>query len=220
MSAEPRFPGEGETLKERHLRVVPSAPEKTKKTTTRTKRRRALVPQAARSNGRGTILLAFLMIPVALIFILLLNILVAEKQYDLVSMRAQEKTLTQQNEVVSQEIEFYQAPQDLATRASQLGLVAATFSASLNLQTGEISGTPMAVTKAEDPSKDPSSVTINPPELYDTEAYATAKKRADEAKKKADAEAKAKEAENKASASASPSSSASAQPSASASANH
>lgn len=215
MSAEPRFPGEDDARAQRHLRVVPSAPDEAKQAKQKKKSRRALVPQAVRSNGRGTIVLAFLLIPVALIFILFLNILVAGRQYDLVNMRATEKTLTQQNEAIAQEIEFYQAPQDLSTRASQLGLVASTFSASLNLQTGELSGTPVAATKAEDTAQDPNAVTIAPPALYDTKAFATASKRAEEAKAKKDAEAKAKAEEDKkkATSSASPEAQKSAEPS-------
>lgn len=217
MSAEPRFPGEDGPDRRQHLRVVPSAddgaPQKSRR------RRKALVPQAARANKRNGILTAFILIPVALLVILLLNILVASRQYDLVQMRADEKMLTQQNEAIAQEIEFYQAPQDLSIRASQLGLVASTFSASLDLQTGQISGTPIPASKPEEGGLDPAA--IDPPALYDTEAFATASKRAAEErakkeaeeKQKAEAEKKKAEAEDKEDASATASQSDSAEPS-------
>lgn len=213
MSAEPRFPGEDGPTKERHLRVVPS--EEDGAPGRKARRRKALVPQAEQANRRSTMVIAFVLIPVALVVILLLNILVASRQYDLVQLRADEKLLTQQNEAVAQEIEFYQAPQDLSIRASQLGLVASTFSASLDVQTGEISGTPMAATKPQSGDADP--VAIDPPALYDTDAFATASqraaderaKKAAEAKAKAEADKKKAEEEKKASASASPSASSS-----------
>lgn len=96
---------------------------------------------------------------VALLAVLVLSIVMASRQYDLVELRAQEQALIQQNEALSQEIEFHQAPQDLAIRASQLGLVAASSQATLDLQTGEITGTPLAAVEGEANSKN----LISPP---------------------------------------------------------
>ena len=126
-----------------------------------------------------------------------------------VELRAQEQALIQQNEALSQEIEFHQAPQDLAIRASQLGLVAASSQATLDLQTGEITGTPLAAVEGAANSKN----LISPPALADTQAYEQASARAEEQRKKEEAEAKAS-----AEASASAAASASAQASASAAA--
>ena len=117
-------------------------------------------------------------------------------------MRATEQALSQQNEALAQEIEFHQAPQDLAIRASQLGMVTSPSRATINLSTGEISGVPMA---AQEPSEATDNL-IAPPALADTQAYEEASIRAEEERKKKEAEAK--EAEAKASASATASASA------------
>ena len=52
-----------------------------------------------------------------------MNILVAQRQYELVDMHAQELALTQQNEALHQELGYNEAPQDLAIRASLLEYV-------------------------------------------------------------------------------------------------
>ncbi|OAX53743.1 hypothetical protein A5N15_11470 [Rothia kristinae] len=54
-------------------------------------------------------------------FALLMNITISQNQYDLVQLRAQEQDLTERNQALSQEIEFQQAPQNLAARASPAG---------------------------------------------------------------------------------------------------
>jgi len=143
----------------------------------------------------------------ALLIVLGLSITMASRQYDLVELRATEQALSQQNEALAQEIEFHQAPQDLAIRASQLGMVTSPSRATINLSTGEISGVPMA---AQEPSEATDNL-IAPPALADTQAYEEASIRAEEERKKKEAEAKeveAKEAEAKASASATASASA------------
>ncbi len=201
MSAEPQFPGRSPEKKSRHLSVVRSENGEQQN-------KRALVPEASPRTSRRLMITVFSMIPLVLLLILLINIMTASRQYDLVELRTQEETLTQENEALAQEIEYYQAPQDLAVRASQLGLIATDVQASIDLQTGKVTGVPLAATKSEDQPKN----LIDPPSLNDTEASATASERAEEQKKKEEAEQK-KKAEAEASASASPS--AAAQPGAS-----
>lgn len=226
MSAEPQFTGSERVPKNRHLSIVSNDDETRGVTSHKKPQKAALVPQAVPRSRRTLMVLLFATIPLILLFVLLINIFTASKQYDLVDLKNQELTLSQQNEALSEEIAYYQAPQDLAVRASQLGLVATQAQATINLQTGEISGTPIAATQPDE-EHDTKNV-IDPPALYDTDAYATASQRADEQRKKDEAEAKAKAEEKKkadekakadASVSASPSaagSSASAEPSASA----
>ncbi|MFW0179478.1 hypothetical protein [Rothia sp. CCM 9418] len=190
MSAEPQFPRRGRSMKKssskRHLRLVSdSVPADSPKS------RPALVPGAAPKNRRMLIILGFLAIPFALGIILWLNILTAQGQYELLDLRAQEKSLIEKNEALVQEIEYDKAPQDLAVRASQLGLVATDVTTTLNLQTGQLSGTPTPATKVE--GQEYRKNLISPPALYDTEAYAKASERAAEQLKKERAEQKRKE---------------------------
>ncbi|MFW0107961.1 hypothetical protein ACN08Z_02375 [Rothia sp. P7181] len=190
MSAEPQFPRRGQNMKnsssKRHLRLVSDSVS-----VSSAKARPALVPGAAPKNRRMLIILGFLAIPFALGIILWLNILTAQGQYELLDLRAQEKSLIEKNEALVQEIEYDKAPQDLAVRASQLGLVATDVTTTLNLQTGQLSGTPVPAAKVE--GQDHRKNLISPPALYDTEAYAKASERAAEQLKKERAEQKRKE---------------------------
>ncbi|WP_326502450.1 hypothetical protein [Rothia nasimurium] len=224
MSAEPRFPtstDEGGQLNKPRLSVVRDEPQEVAPARRPLSRSRAL---RATSN-RWRVFVALGAMLVALLTVLVLSIVMASRQYDLVELRAQEQALIQQNEALAQEIEFHQAPQDLAIRASQLGLVAASSQATLDLQTGEITGTPLAAVEGEAATKN----LIAPPALADTQAYEEASARAEEQRKKEEAEAKASaeasasaaasaSAQASAPASASPAAQTSAQPSAAASA--
>lgn len=214
MSAEPRFPtaADAAMASRPRLSVVPDQrPEPAKQ-----QRRPLSRALATRSqSNRWRVFLGLGAMLLALLIVLGLSIMMASRQYDLVELRATEQALSQQNEALAQEIEFHQAPQDLAIRASQLGMVASPSRATINLSTGEISGVPMA---ALEPSEATDNL-IAPPALADTQAYEEASIRAEEERKKKEAkEAEAKKAKAKASASASASANpgASAQPSSSA----
>ncbi len=92
----------------------------------------------------------FVAIPLTLVFILMLNILIATRQYDLVDLRTQEQTLTQENQALQQEIGYQQAPQNLANRASSLGMHATDIPATLDINSGQINGTATPVAKPKD----------------------------------------------------------------------
>lgn len=211
MSAEPRFPtaADAAMASRPRLSVVPDQrPEPEKQ-----QRRPLSRALATRSqSNRWRVFLGLGAMLLALLIVLGLSIMMASRQYDLVELRATEQALSQQNEALAQEIEFHQAPQDLAIRASQLGMVASPSRATINLSTGEISGVPMA---ALEPSEATDNL-IAPPALADTQAYEEASIRAEEERKKKEAEAKKAEAKASASASASANPGASAQPSSSA----
>ncbi|MEX3610189.1 hypothetical protein VVR12_03970 [Rothia sp. LK2588] len=194
MSAEPRFPAPEPAAPQRHLRLIDGGGRSTPSREPRrdTAAQRALVPEAAPRGSRHLFIALALSVLVILGLVLWTNILTAQRQYELVDLRAQEQSLSQQNESLNQEIEYHQAPQDLAERASQLGMVPATVSGSLDMQSGKIEGTPTAVTKNE---KDPKNL-IPAPSLNDTTASAEASKRAADFKKQEE-ERKKKEEESK-----------------------
>lgn len=201
MSAEPRFPTTADDARASrpHLSVVPDQ----RPVPGKEQRRPLSRALATRSqSNRWRVFLGLGAMLLALLIVLGLSITMASRQYDLVELRATEQALSQQNEALAQEIEFHQAPQDLAIRASQLGMVTSPSRATINLSTGEISGVPMA---AQEPSEATDNL-IAPPALADTQAYEEASIRAEEERKKKEAEAK--EAEAKASASATASASA------------
>lgn len=130
---------------------------------------------------------------------LLLNISISANQYDLVALRSQERDLTEQNQALSQEIEYAQAPQNLAVRASQLGMVSSVEQAQLDISNDSVSGTPEAAQPAPDDKKQAAQEgdlnIIDPPQGSDTEAAKTAQQRAkDQAVKDKAAQQKADEA--------------------------
>ena len=98
--------------------------------------------RAKRGSAR-MVLNSFLALIIAyLTFSLLLTVVIAQRQNDMVSLKAQETRLLQENQALNQDIGYRQAPQDLAIRASTLGMFVSSQPASLNVKTNTIEGTP------------------------------------------------------------------------------
>lgn len=130
------------------------------------------VTRRARRLSPPTMLAVFAAIPLTLIFILLLNVLIVTRQYDMVDLRAQEQRLVQENQALQQEIGFKEAPQDLAVRASALGMFASSSQATLNLQTSKIEGTPTPVASPTGKAASKEQNLIAPPAAGSEESYA------------------------------------------------
>lgn len=130
------------------------------------------VTRRARRLSPPTMLAVFAAIPLTLIFILLLNVLIVTRQYDMVDLRAQEQQLVQENQALQQEIGFKEAPQDLAIRASTLGMFASSSQATLNLQTSKIEGTPAPVASPTGAEGNKQENLISPPAAGSNESYA------------------------------------------------
>lgn len=130
------------------------------------------VTRRARRLSPPTMLAVFAAIPLTLIFILLLNVLIVTRQYDMVDLRAQEQQLVQENQALQQEIGFKEAPQDLAIRASTLGMFASSSQATLNLQTSKIEGTPAPVASPTGKAATKEQNLIAPPAAGSNESYA------------------------------------------------
>ena len=130
------------------------------------------VTRRARRLSPPTMLAVFAAIPLTLIFILLLNVLIVTRRYDMVDLRAQEQRLVQENQALQQEIGFKEAPQDLAVRASALGMFASSSQATLNLQTSKIEGTPAPVASPTGKAATKEQNLIAPPAAGSEESYA------------------------------------------------
>ena len=130
------------------------------------------VTRRARRLSPPTMLAVFAAIPLTLIFILLLNVLIVTRQYDMVDLRSQEQRLVQENQALQQEIGFKEAPQDLAVRASALGMFASSSQATLNLQTSKIEGTPTPVASPTGKAATKEQNLIAPPAAGSEESYA------------------------------------------------
>lgn len=130
------------------------------------------VTRRARRLSPPTMLAVFAAIPLTLIFILLLNVLIVTRQYDMVDLRAQEQRLVQENQALQQEIGFKEAPQDLAIRASTLGMFVSSSQATLNLQSSTIEGTPAPVASPTGAEGNKQENLISPPVAGSNESYA------------------------------------------------
>jgi hypothetical protein len=80
------------------------------------------------------------MLAAALIAVLVLNISVSTAQYQLVKLRAEQTALTKQNQDLTQQVQNFEAPQNLAAKAAQLGMVASTGKGQVDLSTLTVSG--------------------------------------------------------------------------------
>ena len=130
------------------------------------------VRRRARKLSPPTMLAVFAAIPLTLVFILLLNVLIVTRQYDMVDLRAQEQHLVQENQALQQEIGFKEAPQDLAVRASTLGMFVSSSQATLNLQSSTIEGTPAPVASPTGIEGSKQENLIAPPVAGSNESYA------------------------------------------------
>ena len=104
-----------------------------------------------------------LVLAAALAAVLMLNISVSGKQYELVELRNQQVALTQQNEALVLEVEGKEAPQNLAAAATELGMVASPSFGTIDVLSGTVSGSPVPATEGTEPE-----VLIDAPRL-DTE---------------------------------------------------
>jgi cell division protein FtsL len=86
------------------------------------------------------VVLCFGMLAVALIAVLVLNISVSTAQYQLVKLRSDQTALTKQNQDLTQQVQNFQAPQNLAAKASELGMVASSGKGQIDLSTLTVSG--------------------------------------------------------------------------------
>lgn len=130
------------------------------------------VRRRARKLSPPIMLAVFAAIPLTLIFILLLNVLIVTRQYDMVDLRAQEQRLVQENQALQQEIGFKEAPQDLAVRASALGMFVSSSQATLNLQSSTIEGTPTPAASPTGVDGSKKENLISPPAAGSDESYA------------------------------------------------
>ena len=78
----------------------------------------------------------------------------------------------QENQALQQEIGFKEAPQDLAIRASTLGMFVSSSQATLNLQSSTIEGTPAPVASPTGAEGNKQENLISPPAAGSNESYA------------------------------------------------
>lgn len=153
-------------------------------------RRRPLsvVPRRASRRSRvSTVVMCALALAAALVGILVLNIQITQGQYELTELTGQQRALSQENEALTQDIEANSAPQNLAARANDLGMVSAKDVGSVDIASGAVSA-PSAVAEKGDPQ----NILVPPAKMKGSDA-AEANRRAAEER----AEKRAKEGADK-----------------------
>lgn len=100
----------------------------------------SVVRSVPRKRRAPFVVLCFAMLALALIAVLVLNISVSTAQYQLVELRAKQSTLTKQNQDLTQQVQNFEAPQNLAAKAKDLGMVASTVKGQIDLSTLSVTG--------------------------------------------------------------------------------
>lgn len=159
----------------------------------------SVVPRRAPRRSRlSTVVMCALALAAALVGILLLNVQITQGQYQLTELTGQQRALSQENEALTQDIEANSAPQNLAARATDLGMVPAKEVGSIDLGSGAV--TPPASSAAKG---DPQDILVPPAEMKGSDAAEANRRAAEEraekrAKEEADRRTAQREAEQRA----------------------
>jgi len=100
----------------------------------------SVVRSAPRKRRAPFVVMCFALLAVALVAVLVLNISVSTSQYQLVELRSKQSTLTKQNQDLTQQVQNFEAPQNLAAKAADLGMVPSTVKGQIDLSTLAVTG--------------------------------------------------------------------------------
>ena len=95
----------------------------------------SVVRSVPRKRRAPFVVLCFGLLAIALMAVLVLNISVSSAQYQLVQLRSEQTTLTKQNQDLTQQVQNFDAPQNLAAKATELGMVASVGKGQIDLST-------------------------------------------------------------------------------------
>ncbi len=100
----------------------------------------SVVRSVPRKRRAPFVVLCFGLLAIALMAVLVLNISVSSAQYQLVQLRSDQTTLTKQNQDLTQQVQNFDAPQNLAAKATELGMVASPPKGQIDLSTLSVTG--------------------------------------------------------------------------------
>jgi hypothetical protein len=118
----------------------------------------SVVPNSPARKRVPFALFCFTVLVLALGSVLVLNISVSSGQYKLVELRNEQVSLAQANEKLTQQLENNQAPQNLAAKAADLGMVTSPSVGSIDLGSQKVAGKP----KAAEPGAAPELLVAQP----------------------------------------------------------
>ena len=111
----------------------------------------SLVRSVPRKRRAPFVVLCFGLLAIALMAVLVLNISVSSAQYQLVQLRSEQTTLTKQNQDLTQQVQNFDAPQNLAAKATELGMVASVAKGQIDLSTLNVTGKAKPAVKGDAP---------------------------------------------------------------------
>ncbi|MET3811201.1 hypothetical protein [Arthrobacter sp. UYEF3] len=111
----------------------------------------SVVRSTPRKRRAPFVVMCFGILALALMAVLVLNISVSSAQYQLVELRAQQSSLTKQNQDLTQQVQNYDAPQNLAAKATELGMVASKGNGQIDLSTLAVTGKAKPAVKGDAP---------------------------------------------------------------------
>jgi cell division protein FtsL len=116
------------------IKALPAAPARKERTPL------SVVRSAPKKRRAPFVVMCFALLAVALVAVLVLNISVSTSQYQLVELRSKQSTLTKENQDLTQQLQNFEAPQNLAAKAAELGMVASTVKGQIDLSTLTVTG--------------------------------------------------------------------------------
>lgn len=100
----------------------------------------SVVRSSPRKRRAPFVVLCFALLAIALVAVLVLNISVSTAQYQLVQLRGDQSRLTKQNQDLTQQVQNFEAPQNVAAKATELGMVPSTAKGQIDLATLTVTG--------------------------------------------------------------------------------
>ena len=97
------------------------------------------------------VVLCFALLAAALMVVLVLNIQVSTSQYQLVQLKSEQSSLTKQNQDLTQQVQNYDAPQNLAAKATELGMVPSSGKGQIDLSNLTVTGKALPAVKGANP---------------------------------------------------------------------
>ncbi|MFJ5957891.1 hypothetical protein ACIQC5_18265 [Paenarthrobacter sp. NPDC092416] len=111
----------------------------------------ALVRSTPGKRRTPFVVLCFVALAAALLTVLVLNISVSTAQYELVQLKSEAATLNKENQDLTQKKQNFEAPQNLAAKAAELGMVTSTVKGQINLDTLTVTGKATPAVKGDNP---------------------------------------------------------------------
>jgi cell division protein FtsL len=111
----------------------------------------SVVRSTPRKRRAPFVVLCFALLAIALIVVLVLNISVSTAQYQLVQLRGDQSRLTKQNQDLTQQVQNFEAPQNVAAKAAELGMVPSTAKGQIDLATLAVTGKAQPAAKGPGP---------------------------------------------------------------------